>query len=427
MKVSCKFKGNKLYFESKSDKIDEKIGKKRGNSSCFIELPFNDISKIHPDHIGLASILLFHPFIGKEIELPFDVSKDFYIAADSVLSRYKITSNYSENIKPWSAPKDSLPGLAFSAGQDSMAALAIMPEETVSIFLDRPPEGQTQYRSDAAVEACERLKEVGYHVLKIKSDLEHLRSPVGFPSDLANGVPLILMAKELHLDSIAFGTVLESAYGIGHEAYRDYKNNAHHRFYGTIFSAAGLEKNLPVAGISEGSTTIINSKSSIGNYAQSCIRGEWRRPCHMCWKCFRKDLLAESLKMKLPTSDIASTLISNEVQINLSQNPISHENVILYAIQRLDLSDYPYLLKLSNRVSQDIELGCLNKWFWHSLELVPLKYQKLIRDKILDYIPAMNEHEIENIIQWNMNNFINNNETIINQDKLINWLAQIKW
>ena len=53
--------------------------------------------------------------------------------------------------------------------------------------------------------------------------------------DRANGVPIILLAKDLDIDSIGYVTVLESTYGIGHEEFRDYPNKPHHKFYGDIF------------------------------------------------------------------------------------------------------------------------------------------------------------------------------------------------
>ena len=51
----------------------------------------------------------------------------------------------------------------------------------------------------------------------IESDLEYVRDPVGFPVDVANSVPAILMADYLKLDSIAFGTIMEASYGVGHK------------------------------------------------------------------------------------------------------------------------------------------------------------------------------------------------------------------
>ena len=56
---------------------------------------------------------------------------------------------------------------------------------------------------------------MGREVLTIKSDLEYIRNPVGFPVDVANSSPAILIAQKMGFNSIAFGTILESAYGIG--------------------------------------------------------------------------------------------------------------------------------------------------------------------------------------------------------------------
>ena len=44
----------------------------------------------------------------------------------------------------------------------------------------------------------------------IESNLEFIRKPVGFPTDLANSIPAILLSEFLGFDSIGFGTVLES-------------------------------------------------------------------------------------------------------------------------------------------------------------------------------------------------------------------------
>ena len=64
-----------------------------------------------------------------------------------------------------------------------------------------------------------------------------IRDPVGFPTDLANAVPLLL-SEALKISSISFGTVLESGYGIGHEKFVEYVRAAFQVFR-TLFSAVG--------------------------------------------------------------------------------------------------------------------------------------------------------------------------------------------
>ena len=110
-----------------------------------------------------------------------------------------------------------------------------MPKETVPVFLDRPINGRSLYDKDAPYRICSELVEMGYEVLSIKSDLEYLRSPVGFPVDLANSVPAVLLADLASFNSIAFGTIMESAYGIGHSQYRHYPKGNHFRLWSTLF------------------------------------------------------------------------------------------------------------------------------------------------------------------------------------------------
>ena len=121
--------------------------------------------------------------------------------------------------------------MAFSGGADSSAALAIMPKDVSLVFMNRPLKAKSVYDSSAPLEICHRLNEIGFDVEVIETNLEYLRDPVGFPTDLANSIPAILHSEYLDIDSIAFGTVLESGYGIGHEHYINYSKGAHHRFF----------------------------------------------------------------------------------------------------------------------------------------------------------------------------------------------------
>ena len=138
-----------------------------------------------------------------------------------------------------------------------------MPGNTVPVFMNRPMRENSMYDSDAPIKNCELLRQIGTTLGQLTLDLEFLREPVGFPSDLAHAIPLILLSGEMGIGSIAFGTILESAYGIGHEHYIDYPNGSHKRFYGTLLSAAGLDISLPVGGVSEIGTAKIVEASPL--------------------------------------------------------------------------------------------------------------------------------------------------------------------
>ena len=127
-----------------------------------------------------------------------------------------------------------------------------MPKNTLAVFMDRPLKiGRSLYNKSAAYATIEHAISEGYDVKKVKCDLEYVRSPIGFPTDLAPSVPLVLMAAKENLDCIAFGTVLESAFRVGHENSRNYNKSAHYRVWGGLFASAGLRLYLPVSGISE--------------------------------------------------------------------------------------------------------------------------------------------------------------------------------
>ncbi len=406
LRSSVDYDGSRLILKFEMDEKDssneERLDYSMSDVEIYVDLGGDiEASDIHPDLVALATILLCNPFVGKELQLPLSISKGFYEKSQTVISRYRIVSDWSEEIEQIKIPEKGIPGLAFSGGADSSAALAVMPASTIPVFLNRPIEKESMYDSDAPLAICEQLREVGYNVKVVDTNLEYIRDPVGFPTDLANAIPAILLSQHLGLDSIAFGTIMESGYGIGHEHYIEYGEGAHWRFFGTLFDAVGLELSLPVLGVSEVGTAIIGNISPMGYYSQSCIRGTWQNPCMRCWKCFRKELLAYSLGHR-EDYNLVSMLSSGEVQVRLSAFPISHENVIVYALQRIDLDKHPYLKPIADKLDMSIELNLLGSWFPPSIEFTPMAHRHSIREKILSYLPAMKPSQESILLNWNM-------------------------
>jgi hypothetical protein len=410
MRISLRQDGDDLCFYLEAEEEDHnhlnavKIG--LANHEARINLGGLKIEDIHPDLIGLSCILMCHQFVGKELHLPVCVSNGFYEAANGILSKYKILAEIDSGIEQNTPLERSRPGLAFSGGADSTAALAVMPGNTVPVFMNRPIRESSMYNSDAPIKNCELLRQIGFDVRIIDCDLEYLRDPVGFPSDLAHAIPLILISGSLGIGSIAFGTVLESAYGIGHEHYIDYPNGSHKRFYGTLLSAVGLELSLPVGGVSEVGTSSIVEASPFRDLAQSCIRGMKGSPCMRCWKCFRKELLSLAL---FPDREIdleGMMRNSSEIQIRLSSYPISHENVVTYSIQRIDIAKYPSLRHLRNRLNTKAKLDLLDYWYSPAQELVPEQYRLSVIEKISKYLPTMTKEHERALESWDMDDFL---------------------
>lgn len=374
--------------------------------SFGIKLPDNvDPESIHPDHLALIAILCAHPFTKGEMILPKPVSKRF-LDSTKVVSRYKC-SPCDEDLEPWSCSEGSFPGLAFSGGVDSTAALAVMPPDTIPIFLDRPKRKGSLYNKSAAIQSCRELESIGYQVYRIQCDVEFIREPIGFPTDVANAIPAVMLASTLNLNSISFGTVLESSFGTGHLTYRDYPNLSHWRLWGSMFKGAGIPMALPVGGVSEVGTGLIVKRSPLGYIAQSCIRGEWKRPCWNCWKCFRKGLLATALDFKDETiPEFVDLFKIEEAKKYLTQIPIKHENVLAYSVQRLDTDD-EFISTLKNRITYDgLELEWLENWYEGSLELVPVEFREYVETKLDNYLGKMSPDATKLLKSWDMTEFV---------------------
>ena len=413
-----------LHFELEdTDKPQPSENFQMGSNVVTTILPDDlDPESIHPDLLGLSCILICEPFIGKEITLPKPVSKKFFDGHSKVTSRYKIR-NFDDKLRPRKVKDDYLPALAFSGGVDSTAALSIMPHSTIPIFLDRPLRGSSLYNKDAAYQSCLEVSRLGYDMKIIESDLEYVRDPVGFPVDVANSVPAILMADYLRLDSIAFGTIMEASYGVGHKQFRDYPNGNHYTHVGGMFAAAGIPFNLPVAGISEVGTSIIVEKSSLGFVAQSCIRGSWGSPCKNCWKCFRKIILDAAIQDGNVDEDLVSNIFRNHEALRfVSGIPIKHENVLTWATNKLDI-DYELFSLLKKRVRGDTHsFSWMNKWFPESEIVLHEKYRDEIKQNIARYLETMTEEECKLLREWSMKDMIDSEQTALDRDNLVSMM-----
>ena len=423
MEASYTIEDGKIFFNFKRDENDERRIKALDFGMAIIK-PYvkinqgNDLPFIHNDLVALSMILMVNPFVGEQLDLKFQVSKKFLDEASSVITRYSIRCEGCD-VTPLNERRGVRPGLAFSGGADSSAALAVLPKDVCLIFLDRPLKKNSVYDSSALLEICNRLKMVGYDVKTIETNLEYLRDPVGFPTDLANAIPAILHSEELQIDSIAFGTVLESAYGIGHEHFIDYSKGAHYRFFSTLFAMIGLDLCLPTIGISEVGTAIIGNNAPGGSLQQSCIRGKLFSPCYRCWKCFRKELLNLALGFTDAPPNFQEMIRSNEIRTRLSAFPISHENVITYSLQKINLEGLDKLKLLSGKLDMQRDLSFLEEWYSPSIEFVPRKYRFLIRENILKYLPVMRLNSEQLVTNWEMERHMKSKKARSGQEKLL--------
>ena len=110
---------------------------------------------------------------------------------------------------------------------------------------------------------------------------------------------------------------------------------------------------------------------------------------------------------------------SNEVMTKMSSVPISPENVIEYSIQRVGDHIHPIMPLLRERVDRGSDLEILENWYSPSIEFVPEKYRRKVREKILRYLKPMTEEQEEFLKGWTMEQFLKTNETRSRAERIL--------
>lgn len=305
-------------------------------------------SDIHPDLIALSALLVCGQMTVEKLHLPILPSAEMTAVARD---RFGIEMTGS-GARVSSREKGGQPGLAFSGGVDSCAALLLMPPETTSVFMHRFSLGQpgrTAYNASAALRSVEALQASARRATVLRCNVETIRTPVGFPVDWSNALPLVINADALGLSSISFGTVLESASGLGKLKFSDLSRRTIYSRWAPAFDAAGLSMSLPVAGLSEVLTSKIVRERGAFMHPQSCVRGTPGEPCRRCFKCFRKSLTEWALGGPPMTEDqITTAVTSREVSARLKQVPIHHEIGFAWALANIQ-TENPVLNALQER------------------------------------------------------------------------------
>lgn len=423
MKARVAWEGGEatFTFELAPDDPDRRGHATMSGGTMRVRLPFPlAADDVHPDLEALGAILVASRFTGSELAVGRPVSGAMEEAVNGAFG-FRITP-VDHGLAPRSQPADGAPGLAFSGGADSSAALAILPPETIAGFMRRiaPPgdEKRRLYRDDAAVHACEILRGRGRAVHIFETDMEHLRTPIGFPTDWAASIGLVLMADRLQLRSIGWGLVAESAYRIGHEVFNDWAKRR--VSWSRLFGAAGIHFNSPVAGVSEVGTAKIVSGSSLAGITQSCIRGGVGTPCANCWKCFRKSLLDAAVTGVWPSdAELDALFAVRDADRRLSKLPIPHENVIGWVAGRYPGSHPKMRLLRERSLPPGETFSWLERWYGPSADLLDERHRDFVVANLDQQLGRMTPEEEETFRAWDMTDWLARPETTATAEALV--------
>ena len=337
----------------------------------FFEMPGDwRMEETHPDLFQLAHHLLVEPW------------------DKSAMANWKPTWNPG-----WR------PGLAFSGGIDSAAAMALMPEETVLLYNERSGvNGQLDHTN--ALRFFEKITEdTGRVVHRIRSNHEQLRAlqgkSVGFSTDYACAVQVILLADYFGLDSVGTGMPLENSYLFHGHKFRDFSTSWFWKHYSPMFDDVGLSLYQPVAGCSEVVNLNIVTASGWDGWAQSCLRSsKGGEVCGGCWKCFRKNTL-----QNLPFS------MSNEITTFLSKEPLKQAVSTLYSIQRGGVSKEGVDIRqqfpqLDSHLNMDFSF--LERHLDDALNLLPEKYRAFTKARLDEFALSMDDGEKNQLSEINL-------------------------
>lgn len=278
--------------------------------------------------------------------------------------------------------------LAFSAGEDSTAAAALLPDTTKKYFCRRQYQ---HYRTSSGYyvdlqdfSPLESALNNTVNALVIKNDFEKIGLAYGYRHGYCHNFGYaaigILISRHLNARSISFGSVMEQVFMGSGNNYIDIAKikTSRANMMKRLLSAIGLDLCFPTGGASEVVTNLIARKSPLGKFVISCASADSEgNPCGTCFKCFRK-LRLEGECGYAPSESVIKAL---------SKYPLKSATSLMYAVQKSGYRN-PYTDKYL-----DIDLDFLGRYHGYAIDcFVPEYLRAYIRSSFAYYrVPEMSE------------------------------------
>ena len=310
-----------------------------------------NLDTVHPNLLALAIEVLLYPIVPEAAEIAVD-----------------------------HRPSGSKIGLSFSGGIDSTAAAILLPDTALLAYHKRSFQSMIDHR--LAENLFKEMKiNHGREVFQVPSNHELLRTtwgkPVGFSTDFAAAVHLILLADVLDLGTIALGTPIDNTWLAKGKKFRQFSESDYWIKWRGRFSQAGLQLEFPINHISEAGALRICQQSPLLGHINSCLRGDGEHWCGTCWKCFHKN---GPLGRKFDFQ-------SNEIQSFLSMKPLRTAQHALWAIQSMGLEDsVPHLKEHLNK-----SLDWWESFYPPGLDLMNEPLRSYVEKRTRDYLNPMTQ------------------------------------
>jgi hypothetical protein len=267
--------------------------------------------------------------------------------------------------------------LSYSTGEDSTAALAVLPENTPRYFCRRPYKKfitctgkmvplKRRYAEEHAISLVPDC-------IIVDTDMELLTTKFGGkfgnPTTASVASVGVLLANFLDVSSVSIGAQLETSYLINGRAFTDVfsiKSSMPWK-YKRLFNYAGLDICYPVSALSEVLTNRTVTAVADRFFTASCPHmGADLKPCGKCYKCFRKVQLSGGNLSKLPPKTLKL----------LDKNPLKMATSSIYAARKGGFKHHAF-----DRY-KDLDLSFLERYYDRAVEtLVPFALRDFIRQR----------------------------------------------
>jgi hypothetical protein len=318
------FATERLSFAKQWSQEGEQIRVTWLGNDFFADMPKGfDLANVPPDLLEIANDLLF----GKIEEIVFKRPR--------LLGTSKIPP--SGDFGRSATFQTSKILLCFSAGEDSTAALRLLPPDITQPYYSERPNNH-YFRHDGfrialnpIINEEKALARIP-NVVRVPNNFETIGITVGmrhgYRDNFGYAALGALLANHYGANVIAFGSVLEQVFMKSGNNFTDIVHYGPSRFnkYRDLFAQAGLVYSLPTGVMSEVITNRI-CKMSLERYTPvPCpTTSSDGQPCGRCFKCFRKLRLENQIGIP-NTSDAIRNI--------LKKRPLKSATSLVYSVQK---------------------------------------------------------------------------------------------
>ena len=353
------------------------------------------LKSIHPDLLGMLCMLLFFPFCKNKITFPQPVSTAFEEAFTEIIpphdkidgvfqpsGKFEFT-NVDKNLKKFSGTRLAL---SMGGGTDSMAAHVLFPEAILVHELSRDRQGRII--PDDTVKYLEEVRNRGGQALSIiQNGRRWISEPSGWTTWISSAATAVLIATDMDIGYIMRGTTSESMFLELGYGFRDLKFGEQIDPWFRVFNHIGLKHFTPVGSITEAATMKICHDAGLLDKTVSCQSGNGGE-CHKCFKCFRKNGLANALGYRSYDRSYWKGYKTEKLLTQLKKQPL-----IVGHIYKFSLSKLQHIKWLRGYVDHlpDPEPFLLKYYEPGITLLVPEEWQDETRRRISRYVEPLTD------------------------------------